>query len=249
MRAVRATATTCTRSPSGATNLSRRRLRVDGWPTSQPGRQGLDQRHARSEFQPEPHRRRFHRPHRAIVVTDTDVYVGGDSPRSAVSRASISEAQPDHRPGRRRAAGLRSGSRPDGLRSISVGELQVSGNDVYVAGDFTSIGGLSRSRIAKISATTGDADAQFDAKSSATHPARGRRHRARARHAVRRRGFLEHRGSSPQQRRRAEPQDRLRGDRLQPERDQVATRGLRHRGHDDEVYIGGGFDQVGGARR
>ena len=55
--------------------------------------------------------------------------------------------------------------------------------------------------------------------SAAASSPRGVRHRARARHAFRRRGLLEHRRRGAQQRRRAEPQDRLRGDRLQPERD------------------------------
>jgi hypothetical protein len=51
----------------------------------------------------------------------------------------------------------------DGINPSRVRTLQVSGDEVYVGGDFTSIGGKSRSKIAKISGTTGDVDVQFDA--------------------------------------------------------------------------------------
>jgi Domain of unknown function (DUF5122) beta-propeller len=58
---------------------------------------------------------------------------------------------------------------PDPLEGINPGRvrtLQVSGDEVYVGGDFTTIGGRSRNKIAKISGTTGDVDVQFDANIS-----------------------------------------------------------------------------------
>jgi Domain of unknown function (DUF5122) beta-propeller len=106
---------------------------------------------------------------REIVVTSTDVYVGGDfsgiggQPRINLAKLNPITGQVD---GGRQAFDPDPTSPLDLLRSASIGSLQVAGDDVYVAGEFTTIGGLSRSKIAKISATTGDADARFDANIS-----------------------------------------------------------------------------------
>ncbi|MGH6904747.1 MAG: hypothetical protein ACREIR_18625 [Geminicoccaceae bacterium] len=101
-----------------------------------------------------------------IVVTSSDVYVGGDfSTIGGQPRLDLARLNP--------STGLVDGGRqsfdPDPLNGINpsrVRTLQVSGDEVYVGGDFTSIGGRSRNKIAKISGTTGDADVQFDANVS-----------------------------------------------------------------------------------
>jgi Domain of unknown function (DUF5122) beta-propeller len=101
-----------------------------------------------------------------IVVTSSDVYVGGDfSTIGGQPRLDLAKLNP--------STGLVDGGRqsfdPDPLNGVipsRVRTLQVSGDDVYVGGDFTSIGGQSRNKIAKISGTTGDADVQFDANVS-----------------------------------------------------------------------------------
>jgi hypothetical protein len=98
-----------------------------------------------------------------IVVTSSDVYVGGDfSAIGGQPRIDLAKLNP--------ITGLVDGGRqsfaPDPLNGVNpsrVRTLQVSGDAVYVGGDFTSIGGKSRNKIAKISGTTGDADVQFDA--------------------------------------------------------------------------------------
>ena len=101
-----------------------------------------------------------------IVVTSSDVYVGGDfSSIGGQPRIDLAKLNP--------ITGLVDGGRqsfdPDPLNGVNpsrVRTLQVSGDDVYAGGDFTSIGGKSRNKIAKISGTTGDADVQFDANVS-----------------------------------------------------------------------------------
>jgi len=101
-----------------------------------------------------------------IVVTSSDVYVGGDfSSIGGQPRIDLAKLNP--------ITGLVDGGRqsfdPDPLNGVipsRVRTLQVSGDDVYAGGDFTSIGGKSRNKIAKISGTTGDADVQFDANVS-----------------------------------------------------------------------------------
>jgi hypothetical protein len=101
-----------------------------------------------------------------IVVTSSDVYVGGDfSSIGGQPRLDLAKLNP--------ISGLVDGGRqsfnPDPLNGINpsrVRTLQVSGDEVYVGGDFTSIGGKSRNKIAKISGTTGDTDVQFDANVS-----------------------------------------------------------------------------------
>jgi Domain of unknown function (DUF5122) beta-propeller len=98
-----------------------------------------------------------------IVVTSTDVYVGGDfSTIGGQPRINLAKLNP--------ITGLvdagRQSFNPDPLNGVNpsrVRTLQVSGDAVYVGGDFTSIGGKSRNKIAKISGTTGDVDVQFDA--------------------------------------------------------------------------------------
>ncbi len=98
-----------------------------------------------------------------IVVTSSDVYVGGDfSTIGGQPRIDLAKLNP--------TTGLVDGGRQsfdpdplDGINPSRVRTLQVSGDAVYVGGDFTSIGGRSRNKIAKISGTTGDADVQFDA--------------------------------------------------------------------------------------
>ena len=99
-----------------------------------------------------------------IVVTSTDVYVGGDFSRiGGQPRLDLARLNP--------ITGLVDGGRqsfdPDPLNGVEralVRKLQVAGDDVYVCGEFTSIGGQSRSKIAKISGATGDVDVQFDAQ-------------------------------------------------------------------------------------
>jgi hypothetical protein len=101
-----------------------------------------------------------------IVVTSTDVYVGGDfSTIGGQPRLDLARLNP--------STGLVDGGRqsfdPDPLNGIMpsrVRTLQVSGDNVYAGGDFTSIGGKSRNKIAKISGTTGDVDVLFDANIS-----------------------------------------------------------------------------------
>jgi trimeric autotransporter adhesin len=98
-----------------------------------------------------------------IVVTSTDVYAGGDfSTIGNAPRIDLARLNP--------VTGLVDGGRqsfdPDPLNGVSasrVRRLQVAGDVVYVSGDFTTIGGRARNKIAKISATTGDADVLFDA--------------------------------------------------------------------------------------
>jgi hypothetical protein len=98
-----------------------------------------------------------------IVVTDSDVYAGGDfSSIGGQPRIDLAKLNP--------ITGLVDGGRqsfdPDPLNGINpsrVRTLQVSGDSVYVGGDFTTIGGQSRNKLAKISGTTGDVDVQFDA--------------------------------------------------------------------------------------
>lgn len=98
-----------------------------------------------------------------IVVTSSDVYVGGDfSSIGGQPRIDLARLNP--------VTGLVDGGRqsfdPDPLNGVNpsrVRTLQVSGDSVYVGGDFTTIGGQSRNKIAKISGTTGDVDVQFDA--------------------------------------------------------------------------------------
>jgi hypothetical protein len=98
-----------------------------------------------------------------IVVTSSDVYVGGDfSTIGGQPRIDLAKLNP--------ATGLVDGGRQsfdpdplDGINPSRVRTLQVSGDAIYVGGDFTTIGGRSRNKIAKISGTTGDADVQFDA--------------------------------------------------------------------------------------
>ena len=101
-----------------------------------------------------------------ILVTSSDVYVGGDfstiggQPRLDLAKLNPITGQVD---------GGRQSFDPDPLNGINpsrVRTLQVSGDEVYVGGDFTSIGGQARSKIAKISGTTGDADVQFNANVS-----------------------------------------------------------------------------------
>ncbi len=102
----------------------------------------------------------------AIVVTSTDVYVGGDfSSIGGQPRIDLAKLNP--------TTGLVDGGRqsfdPDPLNGIDpsrVRALVVNGDAVYVAGDFTTIGGQSRAKLAKISGTTGDADVQFNANVS-----------------------------------------------------------------------------------
>jgi hypothetical protein len=101
-----------------------------------------------------------------IVVTSSDVYVGGDfSTIGGQPRIDLAKLNP--------ITGLVDGGRqsfdPDPLNGVNpsrVRTLQVSGDAVYVGGDFTTIGGQSRNKIAKISGTTGDADVQFNANVS-----------------------------------------------------------------------------------
>ncbi len=98
-----------------------------------------------------------------IVVTSSDVYVGGDfSTIGGQPRLDLAKLNP--------ITGLvdvgRQSFDPDPLNGVNpsrVRTLQVSGDSVYVGGDFTTIGGQSRNKIAKISGTTGDVDVQFDA--------------------------------------------------------------------------------------
>lgn len=98
-----------------------------------------------------------------IVVTSSDVYVGGDfSTIGGQPRIDLAKLNP--------ITGLVDGGRQsfdpdplDGVNPSRVRRLQVSGDSVYVAGDFTTIGGHPRNKIAKISGTTGDVDVQFDA--------------------------------------------------------------------------------------
>jgi hypothetical protein len=100
----------------------------------------------------------------AIVVTSTDVYVGGDfSSIGGQPRLDLARLNP--------VTGLVDGGRqsfdPDPLNGVQrafVRKLQVAGDDIWVCGEFTSIGGQPRSKIAKISGATGDADVQFDAR-------------------------------------------------------------------------------------
>ena len=101
-----------------------------------------------------------------IVVTSTDVYVGGDfSSIGGQPRIDLARLNP--------VTGLVDGGRQsfdpdplDGVNPSRVRVLQVSGDAVYVGGDFTTIGGRSRNQIAKISGATGDADVQFNANVS-----------------------------------------------------------------------------------
>lgn len=98
-----------------------------------------------------------------IVVTSSDVYVGGDfSTIGGQPRIDLAKLNP--------STGLVDGGRQsfdpdplDGVNPSRVRRLQVSGDSVYVAGDFTTIGGHPRNKIAKISGTTGDVDVQFNA--------------------------------------------------------------------------------------
>lgn len=101
-----------------------------------------------------------------IVVTATDVYVGGDfSSIGGQPRIDLAKLNP--------VTGLVNGGRQsfdpdplDGINASRVRTLQVSGDAVYVGGDFTTIGGQSRNKIAKISGTTGDTDVVFNANVS-----------------------------------------------------------------------------------
>lgn len=101
-----------------------------------------------------------------IVVTSTDVFVGGDfSSIGGQPRIDLARLNP--------TTGLVDGGRqsfdPDPLNGINpsrVRTLQVSGDAVYAGGDFTTIGGQARNKIAKISAATGDADVLFNANVS-----------------------------------------------------------------------------------
>ena len=98
-----------------------------------------------------------------IVITSSDIYVGGDfSTIGGQPRIDLAKLNP--------ITGLVDGGRqsfdPDPLNGVNpsrVRRLQVSGDSVYVGGDFTTIGGHPRNKIAKISGTTGDVDVQFDA--------------------------------------------------------------------------------------
>src|SRR5262245_56870480 len=99
----------------------------------------------------------------AIVVTGSDVYVGGDfSTIGGQPRLDLAKLNP--------ATGLVDGGRQsfdpdplDGINPSRVRALAVSGDAVYVGGDLTTIRGQSRNKLAKISGTTGDVDVQFDA--------------------------------------------------------------------------------------
>ena len=101
-----------------------------------------------------------------IVVTSTDVFVGGNfSAIGGQPRVNLAKVNP--------ITGLVDAGRrsfdPDPVASTSSGRvsaLQVLGDDVYVSGNFTSIGGAWRNQIAKISAATGDADVSFNANVS-----------------------------------------------------------------------------------
>ncbi len=98
-----------------------------------------------------------------IVITSSDVYVGGDfSAIGGQPRIDLAKINP--------MTGLVDGGRQsfdpdplDGVNPSRVRTLQVSGDSVYVGGDFTTIGGHPRNKLAKVSGTTGDVDVQFDA--------------------------------------------------------------------------------------
>ena len=185
---------------------------------------------------------------RAIVVTSTDVYVGGDfssiggQPRLDLAKLNPITGQVD---GGRQAFDP-DPTIPTASEAISVGRLQVSGDDVYVAGGFTTIGGLSRSKIAKISATTGDADAQFDANiSDRILPevvdlvlARGTLFVAGV--------FSSIGGAARNNVAALNPRTGYEVTGFNP--DVTRSRPVVYdiEVTDDEVYIGGGFDQVGG---
>ena len=142
------------RGSSGGSDLRRRRVHAIEHRRAQPDRRARRERRA-DRLQPERRRRASARsPSRA-----SDVYAGGDfnAQRSAARPATRSRSS------RRRAATPFSGWNPNADETVHA--LAVSGADVYAGGDFTAtIGGQARNRIAKLSATSGNAFSAWNPK-------------------------------------------------------------------------------------
>ena len=93
-----------------------------------------------------------------IAILSSDIYVGGDfSDIGGQARSNI--AKLNNTNGNADATWDPAASGFDD----GVYDIAVSGSSVYVAGDFTSIGGQSRFGIAKLNNTNGNADSSWDA--------------------------------------------------------------------------------------
>jgi hypothetical protein len=81
---------------------------------------------------------------RSMAVSGTDLFVGGNNVLAKVSTTGSGTINPSWNPN------------PSGLGSIKA--IIVNDTNVFVGGMFTSIGGLNRNSLAKLSAQTGLAD-------------------------------------------------------------------------------------------
>ena len=102
-----------------------------------------------------------------LTVSATDVYVGGvfttlngSTTRNRLAKIPLSSP-----------SGTVDPSWDPSPNGLGVNALAVSGTDVYVGGSFTTIGGQSRNRIAKLSSTgTGAADPSWDPNAGIAFP-------------------------------------------------------------------------------
>ncbi|MDQ3020306.1 MAG: hypothetical protein M3R36_07020, partial [Bacteroidota bacterium] len=102
----------------------------------------------------------------SIAVSGSDVYIGGSFITiGAVTRNSI--AKLNNTNGNADAAW---NPNAQGLLYNTVLSIAVSGSDVYAGGDFTTIGGQTRNRIAKLNNTNGNADATWNPNANGTVP-------------------------------------------------------------------------------